>query len=85
MNLSSSSDQPLYNQNTVCDGKEGWYVGGVAAVSDTSMTLNDTLRVPLFPNMTAPRATPTTDYAQMVRRAGDWEICASTLPLIPRV
>lgn len=68
LNISSTSDQALYNQNTVCDGKEGWYVGGVQAVdsSGVELALAGPLRVPVFQNMTAPPAPPGFDLSTLV-------------------
>jgi hypothetical protein len=56
----------IYNQNTVCDGKEGFFVGGVHSVNGTNMALSTPLREYTFPNMTAPFAPPSYDFSTMI-------------------
>jgi hypothetical protein len=64
-NNTSTSEDKNWNDNTLSDGKEGWYYGGIAAVHGTSMVLNGTLRVAMYSSGSVP-VTKSTNFLYML-------------------
>ncbi|KAJ3062133.1 hypothetical protein HDU99_005320, partial [Rhizoclosmatium hyalinum] len=62
-NSTSKGQKGVWNDDTVADGKEGWYYGGVASVAGNVTTLSSPLRWANFSAMNAVVITPTFDFS----------------------